>query len=143
MARRESSDKPEHSIHGRWHPSGRARILALAGSVWLAVIGAVLTAFSLAAVEFKITDHPGRWFDTGTDIAGTRSLAVINPGGEVKFSGASKTVHTITSLIFPTGAVGMPFDTPAKKVSASVTPSTPGLYVFTSTRTSPASSRTV
>lgn len=82
-------------------------------------------------VEFAVTDNPGRWFDTGVDIAGTRSLAVVGPDTEVKFSGRSNTVHTITSLIFPTGAVGMPFDTKAMKGSAEVTLQTPGLYVFT------------
>lgn len=27
-------------------------------------------------IEFKLTDNPGCWFDTGSAIAGTRSLAV-------------------------------------------------------------------
>lgn len=82
-------------------------------------------------VEFSVTDNPGRWFDTGVDIAGTRSLAVASPGVEVKFSGASNTVHTYTSLLFPTGAQNMPFDTQPQKGSASVVLQTPGLYVFT------------
>lgn len=82
-------------------------------------------------VEFAVTDNPGRWFDTGVDIAGTRSLAVASPGVEVKFSGASNTVHTYTSLLFPTDAQNMPFDTNPQKGSAAVTLQTPGLYVFT------------
>ena len=49
-------------------------------------------------VNFVITDTPGRWFDTGVDIAGTRSLAVATPGVRVNFSGNSNTVHTRSSL---------------------------------------------
>ena len=56
-------------------------------------------------VEFDITDEPGRWFkNTDGAIGGTQSLAVVTPGSEVKFSGRSNTVHTVTSLLFPTGA---------------------------------------
>jgi YVTN family beta-propeller protein len=82
-------------------------------------------------VNFSLTDNPGRWFDTGVDIAGTRSLAVATPGVRVNFSGNSNTVHTRTSLIFPTGAAGMPFTTDPRKGGDSVTLTTPGLYVFT------------
>lgn len=82
-------------------------------------------------VNFSLTDNPGRWFDTGNTIAGTRSLAVAAPGVEVKFSGDSNTVHTRTSVIFPTGAVGMPFNTSPRKGGDSVILKTPGLYVFT------------
>jgi hypothetical protein len=60
-------------------------------------------------IEFDVTDTPGHWFDTGSDIAGTRSLAVSTPDVEVKFRGESNTVHTYTSLLFPTGAANMPF----------------------------------
>ncbi len=83
-------------------------------------------------VTFEVTDEPGRWFkNTAGPIAGTQSLAVIQPGGEVVFTGQSRTVHTRTSLIFPTGAAGMPFDTEPMKGGASVVLETPGLYVFT------------
>jgi DNA-binding beta-propeller fold protein YncE len=82
-------------------------------------------------VEFDVTDEPARWFKNKAGaIAGTQSLAVVRPGAEVKFSGRSNTVHTVTSFAFPTGAAGMPFATPPKKVSASVVLRTPGLYVF-------------
>jgi hypothetical protein len=81
-------------------------------------------------VTFSLTDTPGRWFDTGVDIAGTRSLAVARPGVRVRFSGQSNTVHTRTSLIFPAGAAGMPFTTEPRKGGDSVTLTTPGLYVF-------------
>lgn len=81
-------------------------------------------------VKFSLTDMPGRWFDTGVDIAGTRSLAVATPGVRVDFSGNSNTVHTRSSLVFPTGAAGMPFTTEPRKGGDSVTLTTPGLYVF-------------
>ena len=82
-------------------------------------------------VEFSITDTPGRWFDTGVSIAGTRSLAIVTPGAKINFSGNSNTVHTRSSVIYPTGAAGMPFNTPPRKGGDSVTLTTPGLYVFT------------
>ncbi len=82
-------------------------------------------------VEFQLTDEPGRWFkNTAGPVGGTQSLAVARPGVEVKFTGKSHTVHTMTSLIFPTGAAGMPFDTDATKGSRDVILRTPGLYVF-------------
>lgn len=82
-------------------------------------------------VNFSLTDQPGRWFDTGTVVAGNRSLAIATPGVRVNFSGNSNTVHTRSSLIFPTGAAGMPFNTAPKKGGDSITLTTPGLYVFT------------
>lgn len=83
-------------------------------------------------VEFELTDEPGAWFrNTAGPVAGFKSLAVATPGTEVRFSGKSNTVHTRTSLIFPTGAVNMPFDTEPRKGSDSVVLKTPGLYVFT------------
>ena len=82
-------------------------------------------------VNFSLTDHPGRWFDTGTVVAGNRSIAIATPGVRVNFSGNSNTVHTRSSLIFPTGAAGMPFNTAPKKGGDSITLTTPGLYVFT------------
>ena len=83
-------------------------------------------------VTFEITDEPGAWFkNTAGPIAGTQSLAVATPGTEVRFDGKSNTVHTRTSLIFPTGAINMPFDTEPRKGSDTVILHTPGLYVFT------------
>jgi DNA-binding beta-propeller fold protein YncE len=82
-------------------------------------------------IIFELTDEPGRWFkSTAGAIAGTHSLAVARPGVEVKFTGRSHTVHTMTSLMFPAGAAGMPFDTEATKGSREVVLRTPGLYVF-------------
>jgi DNA-binding beta-propeller fold protein YncE len=85
-------------------------------------------------IKFDITDDPGKWFrNVLGDItnSGTESLGVGTPGVRVDFSGRSNTVHTVTSLIFPTGAQGMPFDTEPRKGSTAVTLQTPGLYVFT------------
>jgi DNA-binding beta-propeller fold protein YncE len=82
-------------------------------------------------VEFDLTDDPGSWYrSTAGAIGGTRSLAVATPGVEVRFSGRSHTVHTMSSLLYPSGAAGMPFDTEARKGSAEVVLRTAGLYVF-------------
>jgi DNA-binding beta-propeller fold protein YncE len=82
-------------------------------------------------VEFDLTDDPGSWYrSTAGAIGGTKSLAVAAPGVEVRFSGRSHTVHTMSSLLYPSNAAGMPFDTDARKGSASLVLRTPGLYVF-------------
>lgn len=103
-------------------------------ALFLAVLASAILSGTVNAggneVNFSLTDTPGRWFDTGVEIAGTRSLAVATPGVRVRFSGNSNTVHTRTSLIFPTGAAGMPFNTEPRKGGDSVTLTTPGLYVF-------------
>jgi DNA-binding beta-propeller fold protein YncE len=85
-------------------------------------------------VTFLRTDYPGRWFEnTAGPIAGTQSLAVATPGVQVRFKGDSNAVHTVTSLIFPTGAAGMPFDSETLENNEQVrlTLTTPGMYVFT------------
>jgi DNA-binding beta-propeller fold protein YncE len=85
-------------------------------------------------VTFLRTDEPGSWFkNVAGPIAGTQSLAVATPGVQVRFKGDSNAVHTVTSLIFPTGATGMPFDsgTLQNDDQVRVTLKTPGLYVFT------------
>jgi DNA-binding beta-propeller fold protein YncE len=82
---------------------------------------------------FQLTDNPGNWFDSGNDIAGTRSLIVAQPGDMIHFDvGAmTNTVHTASSLLWPTGAANMPFDQPhAFNGVEMVTLTTPGLYVF-------------
>ncbi len=86
-------------------------------------------------IQFDLTDQPGSWFKNAAgDItnSGTQSLGVGTPGVRVDFNIRSNTVHTITSLIYPENAAGMPFDQPkASKSSQSVTLQTSGLYVFT------------
>src|SRR5262245_43903370 len=109
-----------------WTKAGSLLGLLAAAFVASAVVGARGNE-----VNFSLTDTPGRWFDTGVEIAGTRSLAVATPGVRVNFSGNSNTVHTRSSLIFPAGATNMPFTTDPRKGGDSVTLTTPGLYVFT------------
>src|SRR5262249_14261680 len=85
-------------------------------------------------ITFLRTDEPGSWFkNVAGPIAGTQSLAVAAPGVEVRFKGDTNAVHTVTSLIFPTGAAGMPFDSKTLGTNDQVrlTLKTPGLYVFT------------
>src|SRR5262249_36198901 len=86
-------------------------------------------------VTFLRTDDPGSWFrNVAGPIAGTQSLAVATPGVQVRFKdGESNAIHTVTSLVFPTGAVGMPFDSGslASDDQVRITLRTPGLYVFT------------
>ena len=83
-------------------------------------------------IIFELTDEPGAWFrNAAGPVAGFQSLAVATPGTEVRFTGKSNTVHTRTSLIFPTGAINMPFDTAPRKGTDDVVLHTPGLYVFT------------
>lgn len=103
----------------------------------LGVVALLLPAAALAddnTVTFLRTDQPGSWFqNTAGPIAGTQSLAVATPGVRVRFKGDSNGLHTVTSLIFPTGAVGMPFDsgTLQNNDQVRITLTTPGLYVFT------------
>jgi hypothetical protein len=100
-----------------------ASLLILCGSIYLFA--------SDPKIEFSLTDLPGKWFKSTTGpVGGSQSLAIGQPGVEVVFSGRSHTVHIMTSLIFPTGAVNMPFDTDTTKGSRSVDLITPGLYVF-------------
>ncbi len=108
--------------------SRRLIMLAVLGLCWF--VGSSLPTANASGprVEFELTDEPGAWFK---NTAGGGSLAVTTPGTEVRFSGKSNTVHTRTSLIFPTGAKNMPFDTEPRKGSDSVVLQTPGLYVFT------------
>lgn len=107
----------------------------ITNAVFYCAAASVLSANTVFAggsqVNFALTDIPGRWFDTGAAIAGSRSIAIAAPGVRVNFSGNSNTVHTRSSLIYPTGAAGMPFNTEPKKGGDSLTLTTPGLYVFT------------
>jgi DNA-binding beta-propeller fold protein YncE len=82
---------------------------------------------------FQLTDNPGNWFDSGVNLAGTRSLMVAAPGDTIRFvvGAQSNTVHTATSLLWPTGAANMPFDQPhAYRGAVEVQLTAPGLYVF-------------
>jgi DNA-binding beta-propeller fold protein YncE len=97
---------------------------------------------ALADATFTVNDTPGHWFDTGVDIAGTRSLAVIAPGEKVTFNqtvGGPRDVesrHTVTSLVWPKNAPefaagrGVLDEDSANKDNHEVTLKEPGLYVF-------------
>lgn len=110
------------------------RVLPLVAGLML---GAANLAFA-AEATFKVTDTPGYWFDTGNDIAGTRSLAIINPGDTVHFiqrNGEPRDVeskHTVTSLIWPAPALATEKidQEAANTANHHVTLTTPGLYVF-------------
>jgi DNA-binding beta-propeller fold protein YncE len=118
-----------------WWPRG----VAVASASLLVLTGAGSTRNAVAAADtpphqFVLTDNPGNWFDAGVDIAGTRSLVIAAPGDNVRFivrRPESETVHTATSLLFPTGAAGMPFDQPtAFRGTRQVRLTSPGLHVF-------------
>ena len=103
--------------------------------VVLMAVGLLYGASDLALakdVTFKVTDVPGHWFDTGVDIAGTRSLAIIAPGDMVKFKQDVESRHTVTSLIWPSNAkLEELIDQDAANVNNHhVKLKTPGLYVF-------------
>jgi plastocyanin len=89
-------------------------------------------------VTFIISDEPGSWFKSarGDALAGltvTKSLEVARPGDYVNFiMSDTDTVHTITSLLWPTGAEHMPMDeVQSYKGGGIVELTEPGLYVFT------------
>jgi hypothetical protein len=88
-------------------------------------------------VRFISTDEPGPWFkcvgDFGCINAGSESLAIVPPNTEVRITNGTQTnsVHTFTSLLWPTGARNMPFDQKAAfNGNRSVKLKDPGLYVF-------------
>ncbi len=125
---------------GRPHPRRRraatavgAAVAMVLASTGVSIAGEADATASLAVHTFQLTDNPGNWFDAGSDIAGTRSLVVAQPGDTVRFvvGNATNTVHTASSLLWPTGAAGMPFDQPqAYRGNEEVQLTTPGLYVF-------------
>ena len=129
-----SDASPSSPRHRRW-----SRRLAPAAAVVVLLVGGGIGRAKSDVVEFEATDDPGSWFKcvggVGCVAAGTQSLAVAKSGDTVRITlGAeTDTSHTFTSLVFPTGAPGMPFDQPKalkKGESAEVTLTQPGLYVF-------------
>jgi DNA-binding beta-propeller fold protein YncE len=89
-----------------------------------------------SVVNFIATDEPGPWFKcvgNGCVPAGTESLAIVAPNTAVKITigKETNTVHTFTSLLYPTGATNMPFDQKSAFTgSRTVRLVDPGLYVF-------------
>ena len=111
----------------------------------LLVGGGMASTAHAGTTYFDVTDEAGRWFDTGTDVAGTRSLAIVQPGETIKFlqqnsrfspsKGNKSRVesrHTITSLIWPSNS--SPSEQidqeKANRKDQEVTLTTPGLHVF-------------
>ena len=92
-------------------------LIALVGaSPWNRWLGGI--AHAAGVVNFIATDDVGPWFQcvgAGCVPAGTQSLAVVQPGTDVRITvgNESNTVHTFTSLVFPAGAQHMPFDQPS------------------------------
>lgn len=92
-------------------------------------------------VTFEVSDEPASWFRSarGDAIVGlpydikTKSLEVMSPGSSVNFvMSDTNGVHTISSLLWPSGAAHMPFNqTTAYRGGGIVKLDTPGLYVFT------------
>lgn len=118
-----------------------ASSLMLAATILVAPLG-ITNSFKLlpeaeaarTGVHFSITDDPGSWFrnDDSPPIGATDSLAVTTRGNTVFFNmDESNTVHTVTSLLWPTGATNMPFDQPeAFNGDTQVKLWDAGLYVF-------------
>ena len=123
----------------------QSAIGAVALLAW-SLLGTVPPSQAAQTVNFIATDEPGPWFKCvgtyGCIDAGSKSLAIIAPGDAVQIDNGrgtsnrgtdtTNTVHTFTSLLYPTGAKNMPFDQPegAFRGTRSVRLHTPGLYVF-------------
>lgn len=89
-------------------------------------------------ITFNLTDIPAYWFDNGRedlqDVLKTRSLAYGMGPTTIKFnidSANTESAHTVSSMVWPENAVGMPFNQDGPRTGElSVDLSTPGLYVF-------------
>ena len=87
-------------------------------------------------ITFDITDEPGQWFRNvgGELLPGiTKSLGIVESKGTAHFiMSSTNTVHTITSLLWPTGAPNMPYDQLTSfRGGGIVELEKPGLYIFT------------
>lgn len=132
----------EAGMHGNFkvYPAGPAPSIAGASPYALHPVVASILGVPASAdpglATFEISDEPGSWFRNTLDISSvvtTKSLALIRPGDSVNFvMSDTNTVHTITSLLWPTGAMHMPFDeTTSYDGGGIVQLHDPGLYVFT------------
>ena len=84
---------------------------------------------------YELTDQPAKWFtNLAGDITntGTESLAVINKSSSVNFMMSDVSgVHTVTSFVYPKGAMNMPFDEITAYAGGGIVKlDHPGLYVF-------------
>jgi DNA-binding beta-propeller fold protein YncE len=117
----------------------------------LSFLGTVPASQAAKTVNFIATDEPGPWFKCSgslaegcvpKEVALSESVALIEPGDTVRINtgtgtnndsvDSTNTVHTFTSLLWPTGAANMPFDQPsgAFRGTRTVQLTTEGLYVF-------------
>ena len=129
------------------------RVVLLMAGLMIGARGLALADAEPVTHYFNVTDTPGYWFDTNTtqgkgDLAiATRSLLIIKPGERVKFfqenkkdggkdGRTSESLHTVTSLIWPSNATqfaqgrGVIDQDAANYENHKVTLNTPGLYVF-------------
>jgi DNA-binding beta-propeller fold protein YncE len=126
--------------------------------ILLALLGILagwgMAGMAQANVTFETTDNPGSWFDcsSSTDssllgcvpggvsgvpgVGSGKSLAIIKNGESITFqsTGQANTLHTVVSLIYPSGSnpAVMPFDADLEPGTGTttVTPSHDGLHVF-------------
>ncbi len=130
----------EAGMHGNFHVVENGSGASIAGA---SPYGRILLGpkDEPGLVTFEVSDEPASWFRSargdaivglGLDIK-TKSLEVIAPGSSVNFvMSDTNGVHTISTLLWPSGAEHMPFDqTSAYRGGAIVKLTTPGLYVFT------------
>jgi len=132
----------EAGMHGNFHviKKGEGGGLSVAGA---SPYGRILLGpkDEPGLVTFEVSDEGGSWFRSARSDAilglpydiKSRSLEVMSPGSSVNFvMSDTNGVHTISSLLWPTGASHMPFNqVDAYRGGALVKLDTPGLYVFT------------
>jgi plastocyanin len=133
----------------------QSAIGAVALLAW-SMLGVVPASQAAKTVEFISTDEPGPWYKCVSpfintteggcvpkSVALSESVALMQPGDTVKITNGTvlptntdgvdttNTVHTFTSLLYPTGAKNMPFDqSSAFRTTSEVKLTTEGLYVF-------------
>lgn len=116
----------------------RVSVLPLIAGLMFGTANLAFAVDPVKPVNFKVTDIPGHWFDTGVDIAGTRSLAIVPPGTQINFlqeidgKKVAESKHTVTSLLWPSTAQAIEkIDQPsANQDNHSLTLTTPGLHVY-------------
>ena len=133
----------------------QSAIGAVALLAW-SFLGTVPASQAAKTVEFIATDEPGPWFKCVSPFNGavqggcvpeslalSKSVALMHTGDTIKLTNntllpsntdgvdTTNTVHTFTSLLWPTGAANMPHDQyNAFKTTDEVVLNKEGLYVF-------------
>ena len=70
--------------------------------------GGMASTAHAVTTYFDVTDEAGWWFDTGTKIGGTRSLAVVKRGTKIKFLQKSSKFGPARSMVPLVWRVGIP-----------------------------------